>query len=291
MGDRLDTLSTYRHLRLGMALLLGLLIVAVVVRAADTPTFCFEESISAYYFTSVRAVLVAALCALGACLIVYQGNTDAEDIALNASGALAFVVAFVPTAAPGPGEPVCSASNVPGPTQLQDAVDNNMVALFLVASLALAVAITLTARSTRLSRAPLRALVAFAGVLGLGVTAFALWPAGFRANAHQIAAVGTFIGIVTVVALNARGAARARRGEASAARYRNVYGLIGATMAASAVVIGVADRLVSGWRHGVLFIEAALLGQFMVFWLVQTVELWDRTRRDAPAVPRAAPAS
>ncbi len=127
--------------------------------------------------------------------------------------------------------------------------------------------------------------------LGLGVAAFALWPVGFRANAHPVAAVGTFIGILAVVALNALGAARVREGDASPVRYRNLYGLIGATMAASALVIGVAHWRVPGWRHGVLFIEATLLGQFMVFWLVQTVELWDRTRRDAPAVPRTAAAS
>jgi hypothetical protein len=39
----------------------------------------------------------------------------------------------------------------------------------------------------------------------------------------------------------------------------------------------------------VLFIEAALLLEFLVFWLIQTVELWRRTTRDAPPVPPATP--
>jgi hypothetical protein len=283
-SDRLDTLSTYRHLRLAMALLLGLLLVAVALRALSAPGVCFEGSISAYYFTSARAVFVTALCALGTCLIVYRGNTDAEDIALNASGALAFVVAFVPTGAPNTTGVTCSASNVPSPGQLEDAVNNNMVALIVVSVAALVVAITLVARSTRLGKAPLRALVAFAVVLGVCTASFARWPAGFRANAHTTAAIGTFLGILAVVGLNALGAERAREGGASPVRYRNAYGVIALAMLASAVIIGAAHWRVSGWRHGVLLIEATLLVEFMVFWLVQTVELWHRTRREAPVV-------
>jgi len=116
-GDRQDALSTYRHLRLAMVFVLALLLVSVALRAITAdPGLCFEGSISAYYFTSTRAVFVGALCALGACLIVYRGNTDLEDVALNVSGALAFVVAFVPTGAPGTFGVSCSASNVPRPT-------------------------------------------------------------------------------------------------------------------------------------------------------------------------------
>lgn len=272
-------LSTYRHLRLAMAFLLGLLLVAVALRAFSAPGICFEGSISAYYFTSVRAVFVAALCALGTCLIVYRGNTDAEDIALNASGILAFVVAFVPTGVPASTGVTCSASNVPGPGQLEDAVNNNMVALILMAAVTLAVALALVKRSTRKGKAPRRALVAFGIVLVLGSAVFALWPAGFREHAHITAAVGTFIGIVAVVGLNAFGAQQLSEKESSPTGYRNAYVLIALAMIATAAIIGIAHWQISGWRHGVLLIEAALLIEFMVFWLVQTRELWTVTRR------------
>lgn len=287
-GERLDALSTYRHLRLGMALLLWLLLVAVLLRAfsAPGPLACFEPSISAYYFTSVRAVFVASLCALGSCLIVYRGNTEAEDIALNASGALAFVVAFVPTSVPKAMGVVCSASNVPDPNQIEEAVDNNMTALLLVGAVAVALGIAFVAQSTRVGRGPLRALLVFAAVLGASGLALVRWPEGFRDNAHGTAALGTFIGIVVVVGLNAFGAERDRPNRASAGRYRNAYGVIALAMLASGVVIYVVHLLVPSWRHWVLLIEAHLLLEFMVFWLVQTLELWSRTRRDAAPVPK-----
>jgi hypothetical protein len=40
-----------------------------------------------------------------------------------------------------------------------------------------------------------------------------------------------------------------------------------------------------------LYLEAALLVEFLAFWLVQTIELWRRTKRDAPAVPPPSPAA
>jgi hypothetical protein len=278
-GDGSDLLSTYRHLRLAMVMLLGLLLVAVLLRAESTPDFCFEGSISAYYFTSVRAVFVAVLCALGTCLIVYRGNRDAEDIALNASGALAFVVAFVPTRVPGATGISCSASNVPGPGQIDDAINNNMVAMIITSFVVIPVAMILVARAAPGSEARMRALWAFLAVLVAGSIAFAAWPEEFRDNAHTVAAFGTFIGIVAVVAINA---IDARSGTILGTTYRAIYGLIAAAMVASMVVIGLLYMFISGWRHGLLFIETALLLEFLAFWIVQTVELWDETRRGTP---------
>lgn len=320
-GERSDTLSTYRHLRLAMALLLALLLVAVGLRAWSAPPgICFEGSISAYYFTSVRAVFVTALCALGTCLIVYRGNTDAEDIALNASGTLAFVVAFVPTGEPKTTGVTCSASNVPGPGQLDDALNNNMVAMIIVSFVAIAVAMILVDSSTRRARnSPGVALRAFLGVLVLGSLAYARWPEGFRDHAHTTAAFGTFFGILAVVALNAYDSGMERRsmgglgretlelpsttlerapdvpapegvadGDLKELRRRVIarkwYVAIWTLMVVSMVSIGLAYWLVSDWRHGVLWIEAVLMLEFLAFWVVQTYELWHKTRRDAPPV-------
>lgn len=274
-----DTLSTYRHLRLAMALLLGLLLCAVLLRALTAPGegICFEGSISAYYYTSARAIFVGALCALGTCLIVYRGNTDWEDIALNASGALAFVVAFVPTGAPGATS--CSASNVPAAGELQAATNNSMAAFLLVGLVALGAAGALVLKSTRLGIWPKRALLLFGAVLLAASAAFVLWPAGFRQHAHLVAAVGTFFGILAVVALNALGA---RPGP-----YRTFYGAVAGLMAVTAAAILVAVVVTDEWDHAVLVVEASMLVLFLAFWVAQTSELWRRTRRDAPAIAPA----
>ena len=67
---RSAVLNTYRYLRLAMIAVVVMLFVAVgAQRAAAT---CWQTSISAYYFTAAHSVFVAALCAIGACLIVYK---------------------------------------------------------------------------------------------------------------------------------------------------------------------------------------------------------------------------
>lgn len=332
-GERSDTLSTYRHLRLAMPLLLVMLLVAVGQGALSAPPgVCFEGSISGYYFTSVRAVFVTALCALGTCLIVYRGNRDDEDIALNVSGALAFVVAFVPTRVPSDTDVKCSATNVPRPDHLEEAVTNNMWAMITASLAAIVVAMILVALSNQTAKrdgrvpstAPMRALWVFLGVLALGTVAFVRWPDGFRANAHTTAAFGTFIGILAVVVLNAFNSGRPVRrrtvsgliedtvgdipppaeqaaegvaggdlgpggdqpDERRLVIARKWYVGVAAAMVATMAIISLLYWRVSGWRHGVLWIEGLLLSEFLVFWVVQTYELWYVTRRDAPPVDK-----
>src|SRR5271166_5118886 len=88
----------YRHLRLAMVVLVAFLAASVVF--ARLSATCLQSTISDYYFTSAHPVFIDAICALGACLIVYQGSSNTEDALLNFSGFLAFVVALVPTARP-----------------------------------------------------------------------------------------------------------------------------------------------------------------------------------------------
>ena len=95
-------------------------------------------------------MFVACLCSMGACLIIYHGNTPREDFVLNLSGFLAFMVALVPTPLAelvinpndpvGPAkEPTCKRSNVPSPSQLNAAIDNNVWALLVAATVVLVV--------------------------------------------------------------------------------------------------------------------------------------------------------
>ena len=57
----------------------------------------WQTSISSYYYTPAGPVFTAVLCALGVCLVVLRGYTDAEDTALNLAGLSAPMVGFVPT--------------------------------------------------------------------------------------------------------------------------------------------------------------------------------------------------
>lgn len=63
-AERRAVRSTYRSLRLGVAVLLTMLVTAVAVQV--TRTGCVLDSLSAYYWTGAHDVVVAALCAVGA---------------------------------------------------------------------------------------------------------------------------------------------------------------------------------------------------------------------------------
>ena len=94
----MDAIITYRYLRVGLVALVVLLLVSTLITGIQQK--CPLGSISAYFYTTTHAVFVAALCAVGSCLIIYKGQSRTEDLLLNFSGISAFVVAFVPTKAP-----------------------------------------------------------------------------------------------------------------------------------------------------------------------------------------------
>lgn len=302
---RHDTISTYRHLRLAMALVLALLLVSVAVQVLSTDPTCLQTSISAYYFTSVRAVFVGCLCALGACLVVYRGNTDWEDRLLNLAGSLAFIVAFVPTGV----DRSCDASNVPSRSELNMLIDNSVTSLIAVGVLALGAAAGIVWRTGvgRGGRGDDRdgqrraALSVLAGALPpvVATTVFVVARPTFRAHAHTSAAVVMFVAVITVVALNALGVARQRAasdpatrarnhaeapsddsGEVPAARdFSNAYTAVADAMAGPGLAFAVSFLVAPDFRQRVFWLEAMILLEFAAFWVVQTVELWGlRTR-------------
>lgn len=86
--------ETYRHLRLMLVALPGLIVVAIVLLFfAGT----LEGSISAYYAQPIRDVFVGAMVGTAVCLVVYRGRPPFEDYALNVAGFYAICVAFIPT--------------------------------------------------------------------------------------------------------------------------------------------------------------------------------------------------
>lgn len=278
--------NTYRYLRaapLALALFLGLG-VWLQSRAAD----CVESSISATYYTSNHAVFVAALCAIGVCLIAYQGSSPFEDVVLNLSGFLAFLVAMVPTFE----DPVrlCrDAAAVIDP--LPASIRLNVAAVFGAAAVAEAVRWVFVRPLWRLpqdSQYRRWYVLVVAGV-GYLLVLFLAWrylsdfEGWFVRNAHNWSAVSMFGGIVLLILINGVGAVREILG-APARRTRTVLATAAYLVSALGMIGGLALTL---WRRSaqglpdVFGAEVVVIAAFALFWLTQTLELWNATDRQA----------
>ncbi|GAB88899.1 hypothetical protein [Gordonia rhizosphera] len=267
-----NALGTYRTLRLGMVMLVLMLGVGILLDAGRHD-WCFQTSISAYYFTAIHAVLLGMVCALGACLIAYKGNSDTEDVLLDTAGFLALIVAFVPTARPG--EPGSACEPYGFEAGLSDAaIRTSIAALFIVTVVAL-IGQIVVGRLTRTVE-PWTPLGNVARVIGgvIAITVFVMYffPDFFARYAHGIAAVTMFVLIGVVVACNAYLAAKQYGTWRN--KYSIIYGVIAIAMILTAALV-VVLHLWARWPYAILFVEAALLFEFALFWIVQTVELWN----------------
>lgn len=277
-----DVIKTYRYLRLAMVLLVGLLAAAVLWQTLRAEPHCIQNSISAYYYTPVRAVFVAVLAAVGTCLIVYHSNIPTEDVLLNFTGVASLVVAFVPT----PIEMNCKATDVPSHQELAAEVSNNCWALLIVGIVATGLALVMGRTGFRIrfdgdaSRVWLAVTTA---VVVAGVIVFLVDRQGFLRYGHAVAAVCLFAGIVLVVVLNAISFGRTT-GQSAAGRVRNRYGLVAAVMIVTLIVAVIAHLARPGFAAWRFWLEAAVIVEFGTYWVLQTVELWNLTGRADPAV-------
>jgi hypothetical protein len=262
-------LDTYRYLRGGMPVMILLLGAAVLIERLHAT--CWQTSISAYYFTSAHAVFIAALCVIGAVLIIYEGSNDTEDALLNLAGILAFIVAMVPTS-----RPVLFCGRA-------DLNIGNQSAIANVWAVVIALAVSRAASwwmyhrtDTRQPRSTLGTAAVWVQrvLLTVGLAALVLAPDWFRANAHGIAAIAMFAAIILTVAITAF---VARNG-----RYQRVYQWISTLMFLTLVTVVCLHQILDGFNHAVIVAEAALIVEFAAYWLVQTVELWGTTTRDTP---------
>lgn len=259
-------LETYRYLRGGMAVMIVLLGTALLVERARAT--CWQTSVSAYYFTSAHAVFIAALCGLGAMLIVYKGNNDTEDVLLNLAGILAFVVAMVPTSRP---LLLCGTADLDAGGQ--SAIPNTwaVVVALVVSRAASWWMYHRTGTGPRRSTLGTAALWVQRLLLAVGLVTLAVAPEWFRANAHGVAAVAMFAAIIATVAITAL--------VVDAGRYRRVYQSILIAMVLTLAAAVCLHLVLDGFNHAVIVVEAALVLEFAVYWVVQTVELWGTTAR------------
>jgi hypothetical protein len=269
--------KTYNYLRIALAALVLLLFVSVAleVRAAG----CLQPSISAYFYTPVGPVLVGVLVAVGVSLIALKGNTDAEDVLMNFAGMLAPGVAFIPTQDAG----TCRSAPL-ATSDIPSTVANAMPALFVTGAVVGMVALFIARREGALpamSTWTRGGLLLTVLVLSAGVVWFVTDRDSFLRRGHGAAAVPTFLAVVAVVWFNARDVQQAIRQETlppQRNRYVAVYRLIAigmfTTLAATVVI-----NLATGSTSLVFWVEVVLLVLFALFWVVQTVELWNRGLR------------
>jgi uncharacterized membrane protein YidH (DUF202 family) len=267
-----DALDTYRYLRAGMVVMVGMLAAGVAIEWINAG-YCWQTSISAYYYTAAHSVFVAALCAIGVQLIVYKGSNPTEDTLLNLAGILAFTVAFVPT-----DSPVNNCGELGSVTKWGPAITNNVVSLMLTLILAGAVLWAVYRFTHELRARSLGGWVALTAlwcVVLVGAVEFVWYREFFDKNAHNAAAVLMFIAIILTVCISA---AYARRQDPDKAVHTKFYfGLylgIASAMIVSLLAVGIYRWTHDHWGHWVIVIEALLVIEFAAYWVIQTLELW-----------------
>jgi hypothetical protein len=293
-------LATYRYLRLGMVVLIVFLGTAILF--ARLSATCEQSTISDYYFTTAHTVFIGAICALGACLIVYQGSSHTEDALLNFSGFLAFIVALVPTTRP----KLCGRGL---PDGYDAAVGDSVKALLVAAALSLVIYLPIKIASIRRRSSAPQAEPATRGwatffdwvqrlipwllavLLIAGVVFFFSCPPQFERHAHGWSAAALFASIILVVVINAIYAwQRTDRSRVRKFWVTVVYSVIAGLMIVTLIAaIFVYAKYGPEWKQwGVIALESALILWFLAFWAVQTVDLWNVSdyRAVLPARPK-----
>lgn len=275
--DSRDFIKTYRYLRIGMIGAVVLLGASIALEQSKLE--CWQTSISAYYYTPVRAIFVGAMIAVGLSLIVYKGRPPWEDSWLNLAGMLAPIVAVAPTTDVG----TCW-SVAPNPLPVNE---DGSLAEWVVTNIANNIAALLVAGAIGLVVAALLAVLVRQGILGesqqidprtavgLGITAavllavwlLSLYWTSFNTRAHGFAAIAMFVFLAFAVITEAL-----HHREDANRRLFVTYLTIAILMVVGALIIWL-TRVFQD--HTVFALEAYEITLFAVYWLVQTAEKWD----------------
>jgi hypothetical protein len=277
-GDRTThtrdiTLDTYRYLRGGMAVMIVMLGAAVIGERLTAT--CWQTSISAYYFTTAHSIFIAALCALGVQFIVYKGSSDTEDVLLTLAGILAFIVAMVPTTRP---VLLCGRYGLPAEYDVKHAITNNVWAVAIALVIARVVSWWLYRRTnTTVSKSVLGTVSMYLlrAIMAVGFLSFIFFRNLFDSNAHGIAAVIMFLAIIITVVTTAFLVSRQDDAKSPHRHlYYVLYQFIAAAMIVTLIAVVVLHFALDSWNHWVIVVETALILEFTVYWVIQTIELW-----------------
>ena len=230
---------------------------------------CWQGSISAYFYTPVQSVFVAALVVIGVGLVAIKGSTDWEDVLLNLAGVLAAIVAFVPTSPPTRLVLVDRRSLSPTPSRSSTTTSWRspsagaaaMLIAYVVAKLTRSMTIQTVDRKTRFG------LLTGLAILAVGLVWYFRFRDNFLAHAHGGAAAAMFFVVGVVIALNAL---RNRRRGGPWKLYA-----VSPWRWSSSVVVALVGKVIDGdWRHQILVLEMLELTAFAIYWVAQTFEHW-----------------
>jgi hypothetical protein len=292
-----DVPKTYLYLRLSIILAVVLLLSSILVEWLTIR--CLQTSVSAYYYTPVRAILVGTFFAIGFALVVYKGQDLREDFFLNLAGMFIAIVAIAPTLDVG----TCSSIRREADPILADGtvapwlianVRNNMYALIAAGTIAVVVAAILAATDPRRPKprvlAPHRAMfgsepgsddtfqriMRLLGATVLFVIATAIlvlvWD-DFHELAHGYAAVAFFASLIAAVGF------QAAYQWGRKPRWAKGYAAFAIAMA----VVGVLAFVLDLGAHETFVLELLETLLFASYWLAQTVEKHRPATGGAPA--------
>lgn len=263
-----STQRTYRYVRLTILAATLLLAVAVTVQAIASGPL---PSLSAAYYTPAGPMFIAGLFVVAAAFVALSGHSLEQGL-LDVAAVLALVIAVVPTTVE---DDVCGAAARCVPPAVVPTVVNNGIAVASVILVGVVAGVVLSTVQGTVSRG-VAATAAAVVVVVLGLGAWALVaPTPFLATAHNVAAVGFFLLIGAVAAI------AAWRPQRAPERFRPAYAAVAIgiliALAGLAATLVLALRGVDVTRPvpWVFLGEAAALALFAVFWLLQTVELWN----------------
>jgi hypothetical protein len=250
----------------------------------ETPgSHCFQNSISAYYYTPVRAIFVGALFAVSFALIVYRAEGKWEDLFLNLAGMFVPIVAVAPTTDVGqcwsiaPSPPPLNPDGSPQAWVVAN-IDNNMFALLLVGALGLGLAIVLAVNNRAKGARRAAYLNARTGApqrsnpwVPLGIALFVLVGVGwvtwswsdFDERGHGFAAVLFFVFLILAV-----GAAAGHDFLLYEGRRWMWYAGIAVVM----ITVGIVFYLGDFGQHETAVLESLEILLFVTYWLAQIFE-------------------
>jgi hypothetical protein len=304
-----DAILTYRYLRITMVAVLVMLGASVLWQGFSAD--CWLSSVSAYYYTPVRSVFVGSLISFGAALIAYRGPTPEEEALLNLSGCMALVVAFVPTrfAQCETNQVVDTLTSGTDATNASDsvsaavirsvdtAVTNNIASLVIAAVVALALVFWVTSKrgpkgesfdaepSTRFLRRwwnsladdrshqhprwvrfGRRPLIVICSLIPMaGFLWFLLAPESFAEAAHVTAAITMVVGLILYMFANALLTVHSTK-------YARWYCSLAVLLILVLAGIGTVIWTI-GLNRAIFWLEYAILGIFVIYWIVQSFEL------------------
>ncbi|PPF24037.1 hypothetical protein [Rathayibacter rathayi] len=280
-GGAVSSLRTYRYVRLSLVAAVVFLATGLAWQLATGGPL---RSISASYYTPVRSVFTGALFAVGVALVVLAGRSVRRFLLLLA-GMTAPVIALVPvplaseelrrllgTACPG-GAAACL------PDQAVKEVTASLPAYLITAAAVLLTSVILLALDRVLDRWAL-ARTGIAAALLIMLAGWSTFPSFLRFGHY--AAAGLFFLLIAVtagvhaVAVREEGAFGPGTPRFYSRCYAALAVLITAVDAALVVLLLTGRGAALLGEQWLLLGEAVALALFGAFWVLQTLENWDR---------------